>query len=48
VGRAQGTSIEDFEVRRDQAFWRGLRERVPGWDASIAAFNERAGTGEAA
>ena len=26
----QGTSIEDFEVRRSQGFWRGLRDAMPG------------------
>jgi hypothetical protein len=44
----QGTSIEDFQVRRDQAFWRGLRERVAGWDEAIRAFNASTGAGEAA
>jgi cysteine synthase len=39
----QGVSIEDFTARRDQAFWRGLRERVAGWDEEIAAFNARTG-----
>ena len=38
----QGVSIEDFTARRDQAFWRGLRERVAGWDAAIAEVNEAA------
>ena len=36
----QGVSIEDFVARRDQAFWRGLRERVPEWDAAIREVNE--------
>jgi cysteine synthase len=44
----QGISIEDFLVRRDQAFWRGLRELVPVWDESVRAFNARTGLGEAA
>jgi cysteine synthase A len=38
----QGVSIDDFTARRDQAFWRGLRERVAGWDAAIAEVNEAA------
>ena len=38
----QGVSVEDFTARRDQAFWRGLRERVAGWDAAIAEVNEAA------
>jgi cysteine synthase len=44
----QGVSIEDFQARRDQAFWRGLRDGVPRWDEAIRAFNGRAGTGGAA
>jgi cysteine synthase len=39
----QGVSIEDFMVRRDQAFWRGLREQLPVWDEAIRSFNARAG-----
>ena len=39
----QGVSIEDFVARREQGFWRGLRERVPAWDAAIAEMNARAG-----
>ncbi len=44
----QGVSIEDFVVRRDQAFWRSLRGRIPEWDEAIRAFNARTGVGEAA
>ncbi len=44
----QGVSIEDFTVRRDQGFWRGLRELVPVWDEEIGEFNARTGMGEAA
>jgi len=39
----QGVSLEDFELRRDQAFWQGLRELTPRWDARIADFNRAAG-----
>ena len=39
----QGVSIEDFEVRRDQAFWRELVDLIPAWDEAIRAFNERTG-----
>jgi hypothetical protein len=39
----QGVSIEDFVARRDQAFWRGLREDVPAWDEAIREMNARAG-----
>jgi cysteine synthase len=39
----QGVSLADFEARRDQGFWRGLRELVPVWDERIAEFNRAAG-----
>ena len=39
----QGIALEDFELRRDQGFWRGLRELTPRWDALIADFNRAAG-----
>jgi len=39
----QGVSLEDFEARRDQRFWTGLRDLVPAWDAMITEFNERTG-----
>jgi len=32
----QGVSLEDFEVRRSQAFWRDLAKLVPAWDEQIA------------
>ena len=35
----QGVSVEDFTIRRDQAFWRALREQVPSWDAGIRDVN---------
>lgn len=44
----QGVSIEDFLVRRDQAFWRGLRDLVPAWDKAIRELNARTGMTEAA
>jgi cysteine synthase len=44
----QGVTIEDFVARRDQAFWRRLREHVPAWDDAIRAFNARSGVTEAA
>ena len=28
--------LEDFEARRDQAFWRRLRELLPVWDATAS------------
>jgi cysteine synthase A len=37
----QGVSIEEFEARRDPAFWPATREIVGTWDELIAAFNDR-------
>ena len=39
----QGVSLEDFEVRRDAAFWDRLHAMVPAWDAMIDEFNARSG-----
>jgi cysteine synthase A len=39
----QGVSLSDFEARRDQRFWTGLRDLLPAWDAMIEEFNERTG-----
>ena len=39
----QGVSLPDFEARRDQRFWTGLRDLLPAWDAMITEFNERTG-----
>ena len=39
----QGVSIEAFEARREQSFWRGIRGVVSDWDALIGELNERAG-----
>jgi hypothetical protein len=38
----QGVSLEDFDRRRDRAFWNGLMDMVPVWDAMIAEFNAAA------
>jgi cysteine synthase len=35
----QGISIDDFVARRDQGFWRALREEMPSWDAAIGEVN---------
>jgi cysteine synthase len=43
----QGVSVEDFEARRSQSFWRSLHELVPIWDAMIEEFNERTGARDA-
>jgi cysteine synthase A len=40
----QGVALEDFQARRDQRFWRDLRDLVPVWDGLIDAFNGQAGT----
>jgi cysteine synthase A len=39
----QGVALRDFVVRRDQSFWRGLRDLLPAWDAMIEEFNGRTG-----
>ncbi|HLN68112.1 MAG TPA: pyridoxal-phosphate dependent enzyme [Streptosporangiaceae bacterium] len=39
----QGVPLADFEARRDQRFWTGLRDLLPAWDAMITEFNERTG-----
>lgn len=41
----QGVEFEDFEARRDQRFWTGLRPLLARWDAMIDEFNERTGVG---
>jgi cysteine synthase len=39
----QGVSIEDFDRRKDQAFWRGVAASAPEWDRLIADFNAETG-----
>mgnify|MGYP001169292354 FL=1 len=39
----QGISVEDFERRRDQTWWNGLRPLIDNWDNSIDEFNEATG-----
>jgi cysteine synthase len=39
----QGVSIEDFQARRDQAFWASTRAQAAGWDELIDEFNARTG-----
>lgn len=43
----QGVSLEEFQARRSQSFWRGMREVVGAWDQMIAEFNGRTGALEA-
>ena len=38
----QGVSLEDFDARRDPAFWSGLMDVVPAWDKMIDDFNRAA------
>ena len=35
----QGVAIADFDTRRKQSFWRGLRPLVGAWDSMITEFN---------
>jgi cysteine synthase len=37
----QGVSLEEFEARRSQGFWRAMREVLGAWDAMIDEFNAR-------
>ncbi|MGH1490046.1 MAG: pyridoxal-phosphate dependent enzyme [Acidimicrobiales bacterium] len=39
----QGVSIPDFEVRRKQEWWEGLRPLVDTWDSMIEQFNADTG-----
>jgi cysteine synthase len=39
----QGVSMEEFTVRRDQGFWKSLRDLLPAWDQKIQEFNARTG-----
>jgi cysteine synthase A len=41
----RGISLEAFEARRDQGFWRGLHAWLPAWDAQIKTFNQATGMG---
>ncbi len=44
----RGVSIEDFVVRREPAFWTGLRSGIEAWDEMIVDFNARTGVVPAA
>lgn len=39
----QGVSVADFEARRRQSWWRGMRELIPVWDEAITELNQRTG-----
>jgi len=35
----QGISVDDFDRRKNQSFWRGLVANIPSWDLLIQQFN---------
>ncbi len=39
----QGIALADFDRRRDQSFWRGLRDLIETWDQLIIQFNKETG-----
>ena len=39
----QGTSLENFDRRRDQGFWDGLMDLVPVWDGMVENLNAAIG-----
>ena len=39
----QGIALEEFDRRRDQAFWRELQGPVSAWDRLIEDFNRETG-----
>jgi len=39
----QGVDLADFEIRRSQDFWNGLRPLVSKWDGMIEEFNDATG-----
>jgi cysteine synthase len=39
----QGVSLENFEARRSQDYWVGLRKLIPVWDKMIEEFNADSG-----
>ncbi len=39
----QGVTIPEFNARRDQRFWQGLRSRLPLWDEMITELNREVG-----
>ena len=41
----RGVDLADFELRRDQSFWRDLRPDLARWDEMIEEFNGRTGVG---
>jgi cysteine synthase len=43
----QGVTLDDFERRKDQRFWRSLVETIPMWDRLIEDFNAEVGAARA-
>ena len=43
----QGVELKEFTVRKDEQFWKELRQLVPVWDGMIEEFNGRTGVLEA-
>jgi cysteine synthase len=41
----QGIELADFDKRKDQRFWTGLRDLPPVWDQMIERFNRDTGLG---
>ena len=41
----QNIAFEDFESRRNQSWWEGVRALVPLWDERINEFNAATGMG---
>jgi len=39
----QGVTLDDFEQRKDQRFWRALVDSIPVWDDLIEDFNAEVG-----
>ncbi len=39
----QGVPIDEFRARRDQRYWREMRDIIPVWDQMIDEFNGRTG-----
>lgn len=39
----QGVSVEDFQARRSQKFWKDQRDLAADWDDQLVAFNEQTG-----
>jgi cysteine synthase len=37
----QGVSLAEFDARKKQSFWRGLRANIGAWDTMIREFNAR-------